>query len=215
MIKPLLDHFGAGRMLSASMVTVHAATGSQQVLDRLPGTGATDLRKNRSILNNIILTTTGAAKALGLVIPEMKSIGFIAESVRIPTSSGSLIVLVLNLQDELDNPVKRTLLNSIYEEYAKTNQYLIYSAEQNVSSDILGMPKAAVVIESTETHTRTASIRVNLQNLKNFKFEAGSIPPILEVPLTQAVIYGWYDNELGSYTNMLGELTVSVAERMV
>ncbi len=215
MIKPLLDHFGADRMLSASMVTVHAATGSQQVLDRLPGTGATDLRKNRSILNNIILTTTGAAKALGLVIPEMKSIGFIAESVRIPTSSGSLIVLVLNLQDELDNPIKRTLLNSIYEEYAKTSPYLIYSTEQNVSSDILGTPKAAVVIESTETHTRTASIRVNLQNLKNFKFEAGSTPPVLEVPLTQAVIYGWYDNEQGSYTNMLGELTVSVAERMV
>lgn len=215
MIKPLLDHFGADRMLSASMVTVHAATGSQEVLDRLPATGATDLRKNRSILNNIILTTTGAAKALGLVIPEMKSIGFIAESVRIPTSSGSLIVLVLNLQDELDNPIKRSLLNSIYEEYAKTSPYLIYSKEQNVSSDIIGLPKAAVVIESTETHTRTASIRVNLQNLKNFKFEAGATPPILDVPLTQAVIYGWYDNELGSYTNMLGELTVSVAERMV
>jgi len=215
MIKPLLDHFGTGRMLSASMVTVHAATGTQQVLDRLPAAGASDLRKNRSILNNIILTTTGAAKALSLVIPEMKSIGFIAESVRIPTSTGSLIVLVLNLQDELENPIKRTLLNSIYEEYAKTSPYLVYSTEQNVSSDIIGLPKAAVVIESTEIHTRTASIRVNLQNLKNFKFEAGTTPPILEVPLTQAVIYGWYDNELGSYTNMLGELTPSVAERMV
>jgi len=215
MIKPLLDHFGTGRMLSASMVTVHAATGTQQVLDRLPAAGASDLRKNRSILNNIILTTTGAAKALSLVIPEMKSIGFIAESVRIPTSTGSLIVLVLNLQDELENPIKRTLLNSIYEEYAKTSPYLVYSTEQNVSSDIIGLPKAAVVIESTEIHTRTASIRVNLQNLKNFKFEAGTTPPILEVPLTQAVIYGWYDNELGSYTNMLGELTTSIAERMV
>lgn len=214
MIKPLLDHFGAGRMLSASMVTVHAATGSQEVLDRLPAAGASDLRKNRSILNNIILTTTGAAKALSLVIPEMKSIGFIAESVRIPTSTGSLIVLVLNFQDELDNPIKRTLLNSIYEEYAKTSPYLVFSKEQNVSSDIIGLPKAAVVIESTEIHTRTATIRVNLQNLKNFKFEEGS-SPILDVPLTQAVIYGWYDNELGSYTNMLGELTMSVAEKMV
>ncbi|MCL1980230.1 MAG: glyceraldehyde-3-phosphate dehydrogenase, partial [Proteobacteria bacterium] len=209
MIKPLLDHFGAGRMLSASMVTVHAATGSQEVLDRLPAAGASDLRKNRSILNNIILTTTGAAKALGLVIPEMKGIGFIAESVRIPTSSGSLIVLVLNLQDELDNPIKRGLLNSIYEEYGKTSPYLVFSKEQNVSSDIIGMPRAAVVIESTEIHTRTATIKVNLQNLKNFKFESGNTQPILEVPLTQAVIYGWYDNELASYTNMLAELTVS------
>jgi glyceraldehyde 3-phosphate dehydrogenase len=110
MIKPLMDQFGADNFLSASMVTVHAATGSQQVLDRLPAAGASDLRKTRSILNNIILTTTGAAKALGLVIPEMKDIGFIAESVRIPTSTGSLIVLVLNLQDDLDNPIKRDLM---------------------------------------------------------------------------------------------------------
>ncbi|MCK4768125.1 MAG: glyceraldehyde-3-phosphate dehydrogenase, partial [Desulfobacula sp.] len=63
MIKPLIDYFGIERILSASMATVHAATGSQQVLDRLPKTGARDLRKNRSIMNNIILTTTGAAKA--------------------------------------------------------------------------------------------------------------------------------------------------------
>ncbi len=214
MIKPLMDHFGADRMLSASMVTVHAATGSQQVLDRLAGAGVGDLRKNRSILNNIILTTTGAAKALGLVIPEMKSIGFIAESVRVPTSTGSLIVLVLNLQDELDSPIKRDLINSIYSDYAVRSSYLEYSEEQNVSSDIIGFPEAAAVIESTETHTRTASISVNLERM-NLNLEPGQIPPVLEVPVTQAVIYGWYDNELGSYTNMLGDLTVSVAERML
>ncbi len=215
MIKPLLDHFGADRLLSASMVTVHAATGSQQVLDRLPAAGASDLRKNRSILNNIILTTTGAAKALGLVIPEMKSIGFIAESVRIPTSTGSLIVLVLNLQDELENPVGRSLINSIYKKYADSTAYLEYSSGQNVSSDIIGIPSAAAVIESRETHTRTASITVNLDKIKSCNFEPGQAPPVLEVPVTQAVIYGWYDNELGSYTNMLGDLTVSVAEKMV
>ena len=215
MIKPLIDQFGADRLLSASMVTVHAATGSQQVLDRLPGAGVSDFRKNRSILNNIILTTTGAAKALGLVIPEMKSIGFIAESVRVPTSTGSLIVLVLNLQDDLDKPVKRDLINSIYKDYATGSPYLKYSEEQNVSSDVIGYPAAAAVIESTETHTRTASISVNLEHVKNCSFEPGQAQPVLEVPVTQAVIYGWYDNELGSYTNMLGDLSVSVAERMV
>lgn len=215
MMKPLIDHFGAGRLLSASMVTVHAATGSQQVLDRLPAAGASDLRKNRSILNNIILTTTGAAKALALVIPEMKSIGFIAESVRIQTSTGSLIVLVLNLQDDLESPVGRSLINSIYRKYAETTRYLEFSEEQNVSSDIIGIPSAAAVIESTETHTRTASIKVNLEKLNVCNLEPGHAPPILEVPVTQAVIYGWYDNELGSYTNMLGDLTVSVAEKMV
>jgi len=214
MIKPLMDHFGADNFLSASMVTVHAATGSQQVLDRLPSAGAGDLRKNRSILNNIILTTTGAARALGLVIPEMKNIGFIAESVRIPTSTGSLIVLVLNLQDDLESPIKRDLLNSIYRDYAENSPYLDYTEEQNVSSDIVGTPCAATVIEGTETHTRTATIRVNLDKVKSCNIEPGA-SPVIDVPVTQAVIYGWYDNELGSYTNMLGDLTVSIAEKLI
>ena len=214
MIKPLMDQFGADNFLSASMVTVHAATGSQQVLDRLPAAGASDLRKTRSILNNIILTTTGAARALGLVIPEMKDIGFIAESVRIPTSTGSLIVLVLNLQDDMDNPIKRDLINSIYRDYAVNSPYINYSEEQNVSSDIVCIQCAATVIEGTETHTRTATVRVNLDKLKSCNIEPGA-NPVVEVPITQAVIYGWYDNELGSYTNMLGDLTVSIAERML
>ncbi len=214
MIKPLMEKVGADKILSASMVTVHAATGSQQVLDRLPKTGAADLRKNRSILNNIILTTTGAAKALSLVIPEMASIGFMAESVRIPTSTGSLIILVLNLQDEIDNPIKRTDLNKIYEEYAAQNSYLKYSEKQNVSSDIIGSPAAAAVIEGSETHTRTASIQVNLEKAMAGSLAPG-VEPVLDVPVTQAVVYGWYDNELGSYTNMLGDLTVQTSEGML
>lgn len=215
MIKPLMESIGADNFLSASMVTVHAATGSQQVLDRLPGAGASDMRKNRSILNNIILTTTGAAKALSLVIPEMKNIGFIAESVRVPTSTGSLIVLVINLQDDLANPINRSLINSIYREFAADSQYLNYSEEQNVSSDIIGVPEAAAVIEGTETHTRTATIQVNLQKTHAGANLASDADPILQVPVTQAVVYGWYDNELGSYTNMLGDLTVKVAKSLL
>lgn len=213
MIKPLLEKVGADRILSASMVTVHAATGSQQVLDRLPKTGATDFRKNRSIQNNIILTTTGAAKALSLVIPEMASIGFMAESVRIPTTTGSLIILVVNLQDELDSPIKRDAINAIYKEYSEINPYLKFSEEQNVSSDIIGLPAAAAVIEGSETHTRTANIQVNLAKVKADSLRPGA-DPIVNVPVTQAVVYGWYDNELGSYTNMLGDLTVHVSEGM-
>lgn len=213
MVKPLIESIGEDNLLSASMVTVHAATGSQQVLDRLPGAGAGDLRKNRSILNNIILTTTGAAKALGLVIPEMKNIGFIAESVRIPTSTGSLIILVINIQDEPGNPTKRDFINTIYRDYAELSPYLKYSENQNVSSDIIGVPQAAAIIEGTETHTRTASIFVNLA--KTGASDLSEASSVLEVPVTQAVIYGWYDNELGSYTNMLGDLTVKVAETMV
>ena len=98
---------------------MHAATSTQQVLDRAPKAKATDLRKTRSVFNNIILTTTGAAKALALVIPEMKRIGFIAESVRIPITTGSLIILVVLIQDEsMRNPISREKINDIYRQAA-------------------------------------------------------------------------------------------------
>ena len=219
MIKPLLDAFGLNRLLSASMATIHAATGSQQVLDRLPQTGKTDLRKNRSIMNNIILTTTGAAKALQQVIPEMANIGFIAESVRIPTATGSLIVLVINLQEELDKPpVKRDLINQIYEDTAKkqSDGYLIFTDKQNVSSDIIGTPRAAAVIEGHETHTRTACLSINLEHMQGIDKEMleNINDRVCAIQVTQAVIYGWYDNEMASYVNMLGDRTVTVAESM-
>ena len=218
MVKPLLDYFGADKILTASMVTVHAATGSQEVLDRLPDAKTDDLRKNRSIMNNIILTSTGAAKALSLVIPEMKRIGFLAESVRIPTSTGSLIVLVITLEDEsLKNPIKREAINQIYQKASETymKDYLLYSKTQNVSSDIIGNPRAAAIIEGTETHTRTASICIDLAKIPQLKEKVSTGTEekcLAEIPVTQAVVYGWYDNELGSYTNLLGDLTVKIAK---
>ena len=219
MMKPLINAFGANRILSASMTTVHAATGSQQVLDRLPKTGKTDLRKNRSILNNIILTSTGAAKALRLVIPEMEQIGFIAESVRVPVSSGSLIILVLSIQESpSEEPIRKDVINSVYEQAAQLdpNGYLQYSHKQNVSGDILGTPRAATVIEGKETHTRTADLSLDLASVPGFsKTVLDSLKEtMVNAPVTQAVIYGWYDNEMGSYVNMLGDRTVSVAENL-
>ncbi len=240
MVKPLLDYFGPMRILSASMATVHAATPSQQVLDRSPKANAKDLRKNRSVFNNIILTTTGAAKALGLVIPEMKQIGFIAESVRVPVTTGSLIILVVLIQDEsMKNPINRDLINEIYQKAQDhyPEGYLLYTEEQNVSSDIIGLPRAAAVIEGHETHTRTAAVRFDLDHVLNVcaalsaeearSFDVDKVMKkagaalsesdkanIIQIPVTQAVIYGWYDNELGSYTNMLGDRTVSIAKML-
>ena len=219
MFKPLLDAFGAQRILSASMATIHAATGSQEVLDRLPKAGKTDLRKNRSIMNNIILTTTGAAAALGLVIPEMKGIGFIAESVRVPTSSGSLIILVLSIQEEPDSrSVTREAINAVYARAASEdpNTYLYYTEEQNVSVDIIGTPRAAATIEAHETHTRTAELTIDLRKVPGIPSTLLSAmeSTIVRPQVTQAVIYGWYDNEMGSYVNMLGDRTVSIADQM-
>ncbi len=214
MMKPLLDSIGAKRILTASMATVHAATGSQQVLDRMAGVGAADLRKNRSILNNIILTTTGAAKALALVLPQMKQIGFMAESVRVPITTGSLIILAVNIQeDESKASINRKVINDIYRDAANLpGGYLVYTDEQNVSSDIIAMPKAPAIIEGNETHTRTAEVTVDVERLSGIKKEIlEQLKDVeIKIPLTQAVIYGWYDNEMGNYVNMLGELTVHV-----
>jgi glyceraldehyde 3-phosphate dehydrogenase len=221
MMKPLLNVFGSQRILSASMATVHAVTGSQEVLDRLPGDGAGDLRKNRSVMNNIILTTTGAAETLGLVIPEMKEIGFIAESVRIPNSTGSLIILVVNLQEEpTGESIRREVINELYKEAAEQDPhgYLHFTEEQNVSSDIIAFPRAAAIIEASETHTRTAEVNIDLQKVCSLAGdgEASSVGDRgkVRIAITQAVIYGWYDNELGSYVNLLGDRTVSIAESM-
>jgi len=219
MMKPLINHFGAKKILSASMATVHAATGSQAVLDRLPKAGKTDLRKNRSVMNNIILTTTGAAKALRLVIPEMEQIGFIAESVRVATATGSLIILVLNLQDELSGEsIRRERINAVYRQAAADDpqHYLHFSEEQNVSGDIVGLPKAAAIIEGHETHTRTAEVTIDLERLPGLDASllAAVKDPVVRVPVTQAVVYGWYDNEMGSYVHMLGDRTLSVAESL-
>jgi glyceraldehyde 3-phosphate dehydrogenase len=216
MMKPLLDSIGEKRILTASMATVHSVTGTQQVLDRLPGPGATDLRKDRGIFNNIILTSTGAAKALALVLPQMKKIGFMAESVRVPVSTGSLIILVVNIQEDEGNAsINRGVINDIYRQAAASSRgYLVYTDEQNVSCDIIAMPKAACIIEGHETHTRTAEVTVDLNRLAGVKKELLRDLEESEarIPLTQAVTYGWYDNELGSYVHMLGELTQLVAE---
>jgi glyceraldehyde 3-phosphate dehydrogenase len=220
MIKPILDQLGPEAILGASMVTVHAATGSQEVLDRMPGAGTSDLRKHRSLLNNIILTTTGAADALRLVIPEMKNIGFMAESVRIPTTTGSLVILVLNIQDDNpDAPIARERINNIYRTAAEgyLSKYLAYTEAQNVSSDVIGTA-AAAIIEGRETHTRTAHIRLNLNRICGVVTQdlaRGVAGSVIEVPVTQLVTYGWYDNELGSYTHMLGERTASLGRSLL
>jgi len=220
MIKPLIDYFGSQKILSASMATIHAATGSQQVLDRLPKANAKDLRKNRSVFNNIILTTTGAAQTLSLVIPEMENIGFIAESVRVPNITGSLVILLVNFQEDLSEggSIRREMINQIYQQASLNDprKYLQYSDKQNVSMDIVGLPRAATVIEGHETHTRTAEVSIDLNQVKGLKQDILNQieQKMIRIPVTQTIVYGWYDNELGSYVNMLGDRTVTVAESL-
>lgn len=137
------------------------------MLDAVPASGATDLRKTRSALDNIILTSTNAAKALEQVMPEVGRIGFMADSVRIPTASVSLIILNATFQsDALPDgtvSVDRDIINTIYREAAdgEARGLLKYSEEQNVSADMLG-EDAAVVVEAVETHTRTGFVDLEI-----------------------------------------------------
>ena len=122
MMRPLLARDLTRNMITAGMSTIHAVTNSQPLLDAVPAANATDLRKTRSGMNNIVITSTNAAKALEQVMPEIARIGFMADSVRIPTASVSLIILNVTFQAEerLDGTVDidREAINAIYAEAA-------------------------------------------------------------------------------------------------
>jgi glyceraldehyde 3-phosphate dehydrogenase len=223
MVKPLLENEKTNTILTASMSTIHAVTNTQSVLDNLPKAGEKDLRKNRSILNNIILTSTNAAEALGQVIPEVKNIGFMADSIRIPTNTLSLIILNATFQTRMNadgtaSSINTKTINDIYKKAYENNpeHLLIYTTEQNVSTDLIGTD-AAVVIEGQFNHSRTAFINVDLAQIPNLPAKVLQAMPTktMRVPVTHAKIFGWYDNEYGSYTNRMGDLTVHVHKNLL
>jgi glyceraldehyde 3-phosphate dehydrogenase len=127
----------------------------------------------------------------------------------VPTVTGSLVILVLALQDDpMGESIRREMINSIYQEASETDPrgYLRYSPRPNVSEDIVADPKAAAVIEVDLTHTRTAEVKIDLERIPGLDASLFSSlkERIVRVPVTQAVVYGWYDNEMG-YVHMLGE----------
>jgi glyceraldehyde 3-phosphate dehydrogenase len=198
------------------MSTVHAATNNQQILDTVPKSGAADLRKTRSVFNNIILTTTGAARALEEIIPEIRIVGFMADSVRVPTNTASLIMLNVTFKTSLSETgeptLNRELINEIYSKASSGAQkgMVVFSEKQNVSADMIGH-QAAIAIEGVETHTRTGFILVDTSTMRECGVQSTCD---IKIPVTHAKIFGWYDNELGSYVNFLGRLTVYVEKNM-
>jgi glyceraldehyde 3-phosphate dehydrogenase len=215
MMRPLLERDLTQNMITAGMSTVHAMTPSQPVLDTVPKAGATDLRKNRGAVGNVILTSTNAAAALEQVMPEIAQIGFMADSVRIPTLTVSLIILNVTFQSEAlpDGTVSvgRDVINAIYREAAEgeAKGLVKYTEEQNVSADMMG-EDAAVVIEGAETHSRTGFVDLKLPEA----CAGGELGDTVRIPLTHVKIFGWYDNEMGSYTHRLAELTTHIAKSM-
>lgn len=213
MMRPLLDRDLTRRMITAGMSTIHALTPSQPVLDSVPKTDAKDLRKSRSGTSSIILTSTGAARALEQVMPEVSRIGFMADSVRIPTSTVSLIILNVTFQSGMTPDgtplIDRESINEVYRQASEGEAagLVKYSLDQNVSADIRG-EDAAVVIEAVETHTRTGFVDVEIPtDSDGGEKSSGEVSRTCRIPVTHVKIFGWYDNELGSYTHRLGQLT--------
>jgi glyceraldehyde 3-phosphate dehydrogenase len=138
---------------SGFMTTIHAYTNDQQILD-LPHK---DLRRARAAAINLIPTSTGAAKAIGLVIPDLQG-KVDGVSVRAPVSDGSIVDLVVQVGAE----VTADEVNARFREAADTGPFegiLQYTEEPLVSSDVVGSSYSAV-FDSDLTMARGNNVKV-------------------------------------------------------
>ncbi|MGQ9556684.1 MAG: type I glyceraldehyde-3-phosphate dehydrogenase [Desulfurispora sp.] len=148
--KVLHDHFG---IVTGLMTTVHAVTNDQQILD-MPHR---DMRRGRSGMMSIIPTTTGAAKAVALVLPELKGRlnGF---AMRVPTPDVSVVDLTVSLA----RPASREDVNGALKEAAATSMrgIMAYSELPLVSTDYIGDSHSCIVDAPLTMVTREGLVKV-------------------------------------------------------
>ena len=156
---------------SGIMTTVHAYTGDQMVLDGPHRKG--DLRRARAAAVNIVPNSTGAAKAIGLVIPELNG-KLIGSAQRVPVPTGSTTILVATVKS--DKEITAESINEAMK--AASNESYGYTDELLVSSDVIGMTYGSL-FDSTQTMVA--------------KVDEG---------LYQVQVVSWYDNE-NSYTSQM------------
>ena len=127
---------------SGIMTTVHAYTGDQMVLDGPHRKG--DLRRARAAAVNIVPNSTGAAKAIGLVIPELngKLIGS-AQRVPVPTGSTTILIAVVKGKDITVDGINAAMKAAATESFG-------YTEEELVSSDVIGM-RYGSLFDATQT----------------------------------------------------------------
>ena len=159
---------------SGIMTTVHAYTGDQMVLDGPHRKG--DLRRARAAACSIVPNSTGAAKAIGLVIPELnkKLIGS-AQRVPVPTGSSTILVEVCKYDGELTKETINAFMAS------RANESYGYTEEPLVSSDIIGLTVGSLF---DATQTMVSKISDGLYHVQ---------------------VVAWYDNE-NSYTSQFVRL---------
>lgn len=160
----LNEKFG---IVNGFMTTVHAYTNDQTTLDLVK---KGNLRRGRAAAANIVPSSTGAAKALGLVIPELNG-KLDGGALRVPVIDGSLVDLTVNLKTKVD----AKLLNATFKEAAKgrLKGSLDYNEDEIVSSDII-TTTAGSIFDATQTKVITTN-------------EGNQIVKVV----------AWYDNEYG------------------
>ncbi|MBO5133351.1 MAG: type I glyceraldehyde-3-phosphate dehydrogenase [Paludibacteraceae bacterium] len=127
---------------SGIMSTIHAYTGDQMILDGPQRKG--DLRRSRAGAQNIVPNSTGAAKAIGLVIPELNG-KLIGSAQRIPTPTGSTTILIAVVKGK---NVTKEGINAAMK--AAANESYGYTEDEIVSSDVIGM-KFGSLFDATQT----------------------------------------------------------------
>ena len=158
---------------SGIMTTVHAYTGDQMVLDGPHRKG--DLRRARAAACNIVPNSTGAAKAIGLVIPELNG-KLIGSAQRVPVCTGSTTILVAVVKTKKE--VTKETINAAMKKAAYRNESFGYTEEELVSSDVIGMTYGSL-FDATQT----------------------MVAP-LGGGRYQVQVVSWYDNE-NSYTSQM------------
>jgi len=177
MVKVIRDTFG---FKHGSMVTIHSYTNDQQILD-LPHK---DLRRARAAALSMIPTTTGAAKATSLVIPEVKG-KIDGSSIRVPTPDVSYTVLTVEI--EKTGATKESVNDAFKKAAASGPQQgiLRYTDEELVSSDFIG-DAASCILDSKVTNV---------------------------IDGTLVTVQGWYDNEWG-YASRCVDLLRYMGQRL-
>jgi len=172
MAKALNDAFG---IEIGTMTTIHAYTSTQMLLDGPERKG--NLRGARAAVENIIPHSTGAAKAIGLVIPELAG-KLQGHAQRVPVKDGSVTELVCILKTK---NVTADQINEVMLKATKNNESFGYNADQIVSSDVIGITYGSL-FDPTQTEVSTVG---DMQLVK---------------------VVAWYDNENGFTCQMIRTL---------
>jgi len=156
---------------SGIMTTIHAYTGDQMILDGPQRKG--DKRRSRAGAVNIVPNSTGAAKAIGLVIPELNG-KLIGAAQRVPTPTGSTTILIAVVKS--DKEVTKDAINAAMK--AAATESFGYNTEEIVSSDVIGM-RFGSLFDATQTMVSK-----------------------IDDTTYQVQVVSWYDNE-NSYTSQM------------